>query len=129
MALLEIEEALCRLAELDERQAKVVELRYFGGMTVEEAALVLDVSEATVARDWRAARAWLHRELTRTVGQVEPRRRSIQLHYCRASREIGQLLPRLDCSGVVGAELILENRQGGEQKVFRFASTFSGRSE
>lgn len=65
VALLEIEEALCRLAELDERQAKVVELRYFGGMTVEEAALVLDVSEATVARDWRAARAWLHRELTR----------------------------------------------------------------
>lgn len=63
--LLEMEEALCRLAELDERQAKVVELRYFGGMTVEETALVLDVSEATVARDWRAARAWLHRELTR----------------------------------------------------------------
>ena len=63
--LLEMEEALCRLSELDERQAKVVELRYFGGMTVEEAALVLGVSEATVARDWRAARAWMHRELTR----------------------------------------------------------------
>ena len=64
--LLEMEEALCRLSKLDERQAKVVELRYFGGMTVEEAALVLGVSEATVARDWRAARAWMHRELTRS---------------------------------------------------------------
>ena len=42
-----------------EVQARVVELRYFGGLTVEEAAMVLKVSEATVARDWRAARAWL----------------------------------------------------------------------
>lgn len=65
VAVLEMEEALNRLAELDERQAKVVELRYFGGMTVEEVALVLGVSEATVARSWRAARAWLHRELSR----------------------------------------------------------------
>jgi len=65
LAVIEIEEALCRLAELSERQARVVELRYFGGLTVEEAAMVLEVSEATVARDWRAARAWLYRELTR----------------------------------------------------------------
>jgi RNA polymerase sigma factor (TIGR02999 family) len=65
LAVIEIEEALCRLAELSERQARVVELRYFGGLTVEEAAMVLKVSEATVARDWRAARAWLYRELTR----------------------------------------------------------------
>ncbi len=67
-ALLELEEALCRLTELDPRQARVVELRYFGGMTVEETALVLGVSEATVAREWRAARAWLYRDLSRSRG-------------------------------------------------------------
>ena len=55
--------ALDRLAALDPRQAKVVELRYFGGMTVEEAAEVLDVSAKTVKRDWSIARAWLRREL------------------------------------------------------------------
>jgi RNA polymerase sigma-70 factor, ECF subfamily len=59
----DLDRALDRLATLDPRQAKVVELRYFGGMTVEEAARMLGVSEKTVKRDWSVARAWLRREL------------------------------------------------------------------
>ena len=59
----DLDRALDRLAALDPRQAKVVELRYFGGMTVEETAQVLDVSEKTIKRDWSMARAWLRREL------------------------------------------------------------------
>jgi RNA polymerase sigma factor (TIGR02999 family) len=59
----DLDRALDRLATLDPRQAKVVELRYFGGMTVEEAARVLGVSPKTVKRDWSVARAWLRREL------------------------------------------------------------------
>jgi RNA polymerase sigma factor (sigma-70 family) len=61
--LLALDEALCRLAELDKRQASVVECRFFAGMDVEETAVVLQVSPATVKRDWTAARAWLNREL------------------------------------------------------------------
>jgi RNA polymerase sigma factor (TIGR02999 family) len=59
----DLDRALDRLAALDPRQARVVELRYFGGMTVDEAARVLGVSEKTVKRDWSIARAWLRREL------------------------------------------------------------------
>jgi RNA polymerase sigma-70 factor (ECF subfamily) len=58
-----IDAALDRLAELDPRQAKVVEMRYFGGLTVEETAEALDISPATVKRHWTLARAWLRREL------------------------------------------------------------------
>ncbi len=58
-----IDEALSRLARLDARQARVVELRFFGGLTVEEAAAVLEISPATLKRDWTLARAWLRREL------------------------------------------------------------------
>jgi RNA polymerase sigma factor (sigma-70 family) len=58
-----LDTALERLAALDARQAKVVELRYFGGLSVEEAAEVLAISPATVKRDWTLARAWLKREL------------------------------------------------------------------
>jgi RNA polymerase sigma factor (TIGR02999 family) len=54
------------LARLDPRQARVVELRFFGGLTVEETAEVLGVSPVTVKRDWMVARAWLHRELRGT---------------------------------------------------------------
>ncbi len=61
--VLEVDQALQRLAELDARQARLVELRFFGGLEVEEAAAVLEVSPATAARDWRIARAWLSREL------------------------------------------------------------------
>lgn len=58
-----LDQALDRLAALDPRQARVVELRYFGGMTVEEVAKVLGVSPKTVKRDWSVARAWLRREM------------------------------------------------------------------
>lgn len=61
--LLDLDEALRELAALDERQARVVELRYFGGLEAQEAASVIGVSLATVERDWRAARAWLGRRL------------------------------------------------------------------
>jgi RNA polymerase sigma factor (TIGR02999 family) len=62
--VLALDAALERLAVLDARQARIVELRFFGGMTLDETAAVLEVSEATVTRDWRAARAWLRTELT-----------------------------------------------------------------
>lgn len=61
--LLAIDEALQRLAEIDERKCKVVELRFFGGLSIEEAAEVLKISPVTVARDWNMARAWLAREI------------------------------------------------------------------
>ena len=61
--VLAIEEALTKLAELDPRQAKIVELRFFGGMTAEEIAAVLGVSRQTVQKQWRYARAWLQWEL------------------------------------------------------------------
>ena len=58
-----LDEALTRLATLSERQARVVELRYFGGLSVEEAAEVLGVSPATIKNDWAVARAWLRGQL------------------------------------------------------------------
>lgn len=61
--LLAIDEALQRLAEKDERKCKVVELRFYGGLSIEETAEVLKVSPVTVARDWNMARAWLAREI------------------------------------------------------------------
>lgn len=63
--LLELDDALQSLTELNERQARVVELRVFGGLSVEETATALEVSPATVKRDWVGARAWLNRELSR----------------------------------------------------------------
>ena len=59
----DLDAALEDLAKLDERQARVVELRFFGGLSIEETAEVLAVSTATIKRDWLVARAWLHREL------------------------------------------------------------------
>jgi RNA polymerase sigma factor (TIGR02999 family) len=61
--LVALEDALQALARLDERKAQVVELRFFGGLSVEETASVLSVSRDTVLRDWRLAKAWLLREL------------------------------------------------------------------
>ena len=61
--LSDLDDALAALARLDPRRARVVELRYFGGFTVEETAKVLDTSPQTVMRDWKVARAWLAREL------------------------------------------------------------------
>jgi RNA polymerase sigma-70 factor (ECF subfamily) len=63
--VLALDAALERLAALDAQQAKIVELRYFGGMTVEEVAETLEISPATVKRHWTLARAWLQRELTK----------------------------------------------------------------
>ncbi|MBL8242328.1 MAG: sigma-70 family RNA polymerase sigma factor [Bryobacterales bacterium] len=62
--MLDLDRALTRLAELDPRQAKVVELRFFAGLTVEQTAEVLSISEKTVKRDWAVARAWLEGEIT-----------------------------------------------------------------
>ena len=61
--LLALDEALCELAEFDEQKSKIVELRYFGGLSVEETARVLGVSEITVKRHWRVAKAWLYDRL------------------------------------------------------------------
>ena len=63
--LIALDEALTRLAVEDEQQARIVELRYFGGLTLEETAKALNISPATISRDWFMAKAWLHRELTR----------------------------------------------------------------
>jgi RNA polymerase sigma-70 factor, ECF subfamily len=65
--ILAVHEALDRLALLDARQAKLVELRYFGGFTLEESAELLGISPATAYRDWAVARAWLQRELAADV--------------------------------------------------------------
>ena len=62
--LLALDEALTRLEKLDERQARVVELRYFSGLSIEDTAQVLAISPATVKREWNMARAWLRAELT-----------------------------------------------------------------
>ena len=60
-----LDDALNALAGTDPRKAKVVELRFFGGLSVEETAEVLEISEETVTRDWKVARTWLFRELSR----------------------------------------------------------------
>lgn len=62
-----VDEALARLSEIDEQQSRIVELRFFSGLTVEETAEVLAISPATVKRDWSMAKAWLHREISRAV--------------------------------------------------------------
>jgi RNA polymerase sigma factor (TIGR02999 family) len=61
--LIALDEALTKLSAVDERKGRIVELRYFGGMSVEETAHVLNVSTITVIRDWNMARAWLAREI------------------------------------------------------------------
>jgi len=61
--VLAVDEALSRLAALDPRKAQIVELRYFGGLSIEDIGRLLDLSSRTIKRDWRWARAWLYREL------------------------------------------------------------------
>lgn len=63
--LIALDDALRSLAEIDPRQSRIVELRYFGGLTIEETAEAIGVSVATVEREWRVARAWLLRELSK----------------------------------------------------------------
>jgi RNA polymerase sigma factor (TIGR02999 family) len=60
-----LDDALHALARLDERQSRVVELRFFAGLSLNEISKVLEIAPATVQRDWTAARAWLHREISR----------------------------------------------------------------
>ena len=68
--LLVLDEALENLAKIDSQKSKIVELRYFGGLSVEETAEVLGVSEITVKRHWRMAKAWLYGQLSQdnTIG-------------------------------------------------------------
>lgn len=61
--LIDLDEAINQLASMSERQAHIIELRYFGGLSIDEAAVALDISPATVKRDWNVARAWLARQL------------------------------------------------------------------
>jgi len=61
--LLALDEALTRLAKMDEQQARIVELRYFGGLTIEETSEVMGIAPATIKRDWQLTKAWLFREL------------------------------------------------------------------
>ena len=62
--VLALDELLIRLAAFDARKSRIVEMRYFGGLSLEETAGVLDIAPRTVEREWRAARAWLHSQLT-----------------------------------------------------------------
>jgi RNA polymerase sigma factor (TIGR02999 family) len=66
--LIALDEALTRLSAIDRQQAKIVELRYFSGLSIEETAKALDISTATVKRDWAMAKAWLRQKLTRREG-------------------------------------------------------------
>jgi RNA polymerase sigma-70 factor (ECF subfamily) len=72
LELIKLDQALERLTELDARQGKIVELRFFGGLTVEQTADLLRISPKTVKRDWSMARAWLHGELKASHGNIAP---------------------------------------------------------
>lgn len=67
--LLALDDALNELARIDERKSRVVELRYFGGFSVEETAQILGVSPETVMRDWKLAKAWLYQQISREAGK------------------------------------------------------------
>ena len=70
--VLALEEALLSLEKLDPRQAKIVELRFFGGLSIDEAAHVLKISSTTVKREWTIAKAWFQRELSKSGAQPRP---------------------------------------------------------
>jgi RNA polymerase sigma factor (sigma-70 family) len=65
--LLALDDALTDLSRIDQRQAQIVEMRFFGGLSSPEISEVLGISRATVDRDWATARVWLHRQVSRTV--------------------------------------------------------------
>jgi len=73
--LLDLDQALDRLARRDKQQARIVELRYFGGLDREEIAIVMGISSATVTRRWRMARAWLYEQLQESDGSAAPEAR------------------------------------------------------
>ena len=70
LELVKLDEALARLTQFDPRQGKIVELRFFGGLTVEQTAELLGISPKTVKRDWSMAKAWLHGELKQSYGDA-----------------------------------------------------------
>jgi len=70
LELIRLDQALDRLAKLDQRQSRIVELRYFGGLSVEETAEFLRISPKTVKRDWSVAKAWLHGEMKTRYGNT-----------------------------------------------------------
>ena len=76
--LLALDDAMHGLEQVEPRYARIVEMRFFGGMTMEEISAMLDVSLSTVERDWRVARAWLYRDLGR--GEDEPDRAETKSH-------------------------------------------------
>jgi RNA polymerase sigma factor (TIGR02999 family) len=65
--LIALDDALEALAKFDPQQSRIVELRFFGGLSIEETSRVLDISEATVKRDWTTAKIWLHQQMSRTA--------------------------------------------------------------
>lgn len=67
--LLRLDEALQALAQFDEQQSRIVELRFFGGLTIEETAHALNISPATVKREWTIAKAWLYREISGEISE------------------------------------------------------------
>jgi len=67
--LVVLDDALSRLAALDARQGQIVELRFFGGLSVEETAALIGVSERTIKREWQMSRAWLRREMSRSAAE------------------------------------------------------------
>ena len=75
--MLALDDALKALAVIDERKSRVVEMRFFGGLSVDETAQVLDVSVETVMRDWKLAKVWLFRELSQGETQMRERIRLI----------------------------------------------------
>ena len=74
-----LDEALGKLTGIDERKSRIVELRFFGGLTVEEVADVLKLSPITIKREWRSARAWLQRELSNNTSLFDVRLDTFQL--------------------------------------------------
>jgi RNA polymerase sigma factor (TIGR02999 family) len=69
--LVALDDALVDLAKIDDRRSRVVELRFFAGLTIAETAEALSISQATVEREWRIAKAWLYREITQRAGSNE----------------------------------------------------------
>jgi RNA polymerase sigma factor (TIGR02999 family) len=67
--ILALNDALDRLSEMDERQSRIVELRYFSGLSIEETGEVMQLSPATIKREWNSARAWLFREMSRSAAE------------------------------------------------------------
>ena len=67
-----LDEALTKLTAIDERKSRIVELRFFGGLTVDEVARILNLSPITIKREWRSARAWLEREIRRQENECDP---------------------------------------------------------